>query len=219
MVNGRGPTLSLNQNLLAGALLVALGCFSVWLTRDLTQGSLSSMGAGFMPRYLGIAIAAIGGVLFALGIRSAKKDFQHISWRGLGLVLLAIVVFALTIRPFDLGFMTTPGLGLIVAGPLAVIISGYASPEAQIRELLLIAFSLTAFSILLFADILNLPLPVFPKVLAASFAGISAKLVLRCATGGLVVVALLALASLRKSTRKPPMSGSETAAGAEVSNV
>lgn len=108
------------------------------------------------------------------------------------MISLSVVVFAVTIRPFDLGLVTTPGLGLLIAGPMTVLIAGYASPEANLRELLIIAFSLTAFSILLFADVLNLPLPVFPKIVNVVLSGIPSKLVLRVTTGLLVVLAIAA---------------------------
>ncbi|WP_188110311.1 tripartite tricarboxylate transporter TctB family protein [Agrobacterium tumefaciens] len=192
MTLGRKATPSLNENVFAGAFLIALGCFAIWLTSDLSQGNLSSMGAGFLPRYLGMAISVLGAVLFAAGLRSPASGFGRTNWRGLALVSLSVTVFALTIRPFDLGLVTTPGLGMLIAGPTTVLIAGYASPETNLRELLIIAFSLTAFSILLFADVLNLPLPVFPKILNVVLSGISAKLVLRVTTGLLVVLAITA---------------------------
>ena len=39
----------------------------------------------------------------------------------------AVAAFALTIRPVELGGASTPGLGLIVAGPLAVVIGGFGA--------------------------------------------------------------------------------------------
>ena len=70
------------------------------------------------------------------------------------------------LRPVQLGSVTTPGLGLVVAGPLAIFISGFATPETRIRELLILALGLTAFCMVLFGDVLNLSIPVFPQPLA-----------------------------------------------------
>ena len=62
-----------------------------------------------------------------------------------------------------------PGLGLAFAGPLAILIGGYATPEARLRELVILALGLTPFCMLLFGDLLNLPIPIFPAALADSF--------------------------------------------------
>ena len=86
------------------------------------------------------------------------------SLRGPVFVIVAILAFALTIRPFSLRRpLTIPGLGLLVAGPLAIIIGGYATPEARLRDLVILALSLTPFCMVLFGDLLNLPIPVFPQ--------------------------------------------------------
>jgi hypothetical protein len=74
-----------------------------------------------------------------------------------------VLAFAATIRGLALGPVTIPGLGLIVAGPLAIFIGGFATPEARLRELVILALALTAFCMILFGDLLNLPIPLFPQ--------------------------------------------------------
>ena len=52
-------------------------------------------------------------------------------------------------------------------------------------------FGLTAFCMILFGDILNLPIPVFPNALLDVFpAGWSQKAILRLAAGALTVLAI-----------------------------
>jgi putative tricarboxylic transport membrane protein len=65
-------------------------------------------------------------------------------------VTLGVVAFGLTIR--------SPGL--LVAGPLVVLIGGAASPEVRPRELAVFAALVTAFCIGLFRYALGLPIPV-----------------------------------------------------------
>ncbi len=68
-----------------------------------------------------------------MGLQQELQEFPGIA----GLVAvrqaiqapLAILAFAATIRPATLGPVTTPGLGLIVAGPLAVILAGFRQRE------------------------------------------------------------------------------------------
>lgn len=180
--------LPLNQNLIGGLMLMALAATALWLTSDLSQGSLSSMGAGFLPRWLAVAIGVLGLALIAVALRSGDEALGRVSWRGLFLVLLAIVGFALMIRPFNVGTTMVPGLGLIIAGPFAVIVGGFASPDARLRELVVLALMLTAFCMLLFGDVLNLPIPIFPQALSGFLAGVPAKLLLRSAAALLIAV-------------------------------
>ena len=104
----------------------------------------------------------------------------------------------MTIRPFSFAGLATPGLGLLVAGPLAIILGGYATPEARLRDLIILALSLTPFCMVLFGDLLNLPIPVFPQALADLFpAGWSQKAVLRLTAAVMAGAALLLFLATR----------------------
>ena len=104
----------------------------------------------------------------------------------------------------QLGALATPGLGLVVAGPLAIVISGYATPEARFRDLLVLALSLTAFCMVLFGDLLNLPLPLFPQPLADALpADWTQRQTLRATAGALALAAAAVwlLGRLGRATR------------------
>jgi len=187
----RGPIRS-PQGLVAGLALVALAGLALTLTSDLPQGTLSSMGPAMLPRWLAVGIGLCGLALVVVAFIRPGEGLERWSLRGPLLVILAILAFALTIRPFTalafsvrfgpvvIGPFTTPGLGLIAAGPLAILIGGFASPEARLRELVVLALSLTPFCMLLFGDLLNLPIPLFPQEMAQLFpADWSQKQVLR----------------------------------------
>ncbi|WP_182084399.1 tripartite tricarboxylate transporter TctB family protein [Aureimonas sp. ME7] len=180
------------RNLVGGLLLVGLAAGALRLSAQLDQGTLGAIGPGMFPRWLAFCLGLCGLAVAASALKegdpSGADGLEAIGVRGPALVLLAIASFALTLRPFELGPFSTPGGGLLVAGPLTVFLGGLATPEARPRELLAIGAGLTAFSIVLFADLLNLPIPVYPQALAdALFAGWSHKTVLR------VLAALLAL--------------------------
>ncbi len=180
------------QNLLGGLLLLALVALALWLTRDLDQGTLRSMGPAMLPRWLAIGVGLCGLALVISAFLKVGDTLERWSLRGPLMVLLAVFAFAVTIRPFTFGGVQTPGLGLVVAGPLAIIIGGYASNEARFRDLVILALTLTPFCMVLFGDLLNLPIPVFPQRLAdLLFAGWSQKAVLRLTAAALAVVAAL----------------------------
>ncbi|GJE46451.1 tripartite tricarboxylate transporter TctB family protein [Methylobacterium soli] len=194
----RGP-----QALAAGLGLVGLGIFGIWAGSDLPQGSLRSMGPGFLPRWLSAGIALCGLALAGSGLFKEGQRLPAIALRGPVVVMLAILAFALTIRPVTIGPLTTPGLGLIVAGPLAIVIGGYATAEARLRELAILALFLTAGCMLLFGDLLNLPIPIFPTALLEAFSGsVSPRLLLRAVAAGLGLIGLMLLALGRGARRR-----------------
>ena len=164
----RGP-IRAPQNFAGALLLLFLAAFALWATSSLSQGTLRAMGPAMLPRWLAFGVGACGVALLVGAFLKAGDAMEAWGLRGPVVVLAAIVLFAVTIRPFDLGIGQTPGLGLAAAGPLAIIVGGYASPEARMRELLILALALTAFCMLLFGDLLNLPIPQFPQGISDLF--------------------------------------------------
>ena len=200
-----GPVRS-PQSLAGGILLIALAALALWLTRDLDQGTLNAMGPAMLPRWLAIGVGLSGLALLAFAFIKDGDALERWSLRGPVFVIGAIVAFALTIRPFSFGGgLATPGLGLLFAGPLAIILGGYATPEARLRDLVLLALSLTPFCMVLFGDLLNLPIPVFPQALTGLFpADWSQKAVLR-ATAGIMAAAAVILFLTTRNRRPAPV--------------
>ena len=92
------------------------------------------------------------GTIFLMFLSTLK----HSAWlearglRGPFFIVAGILAFAVTIRLF----------GLVVAGPLAMVIGGYATPEVREKEILIFAAIMTAFCVGLFRYTLNLPIPI-----------------------------------------------------------
>ncbi|MET0427627.1 MAG: tripartite tricarboxylate transporter TctB family protein [Microvirga sp.] len=183
----RGP-----QSLAGGLLLLALAALALWLTSDLSKGTLRSMGPAMLPDWLAYGVALCGIALVAGAFMKAGDALERWSVRGPLLVLIGILAFAATIRPFSFGSLSLPGLGLVAAGPLAIVIGGYATPEVRLRDLVILALSLTPFCMLLFGDLLNLPIPIFPQSLASLFpADWSQKAILRATAAVMLAAALV----------------------------
>ncbi|HVL74069.1 MAG TPA: tripartite tricarboxylate transporter TctB family protein [Beijerinckiaceae bacterium] len=138
------------QGFVAGLGLIGLGLFAIWASSELSQGTLRAMGPAMMPRWLAIGVVLSGLALVALAVFKPGEALQRWSLRGPLLVCAAIVAFALTIRV----------VGLAVAGPLAMIIGGFATPEVRWRELVIFTAVMTAFCVLLFRYMLKLPIPI-----------------------------------------------------------
>lgn len=191
------------QSFVAGIGLILLGLFGIWASSDLDYGSLRAIGPGLMPFWLSIGIIACGIALGIAGFTHDGAPLQPITLRGPAVVILAILLFAVTIRPFTWGGITTPGLGLIIAGPLAVIVGGYATHEARFLDLVTLALLLTAGCMLLFGDMLNLPIPIFPSAVVQALTGtIPARTMLRIAAGVLALAGALLILLQRRSNKR-----------------
>jgi hypothetical protein len=201
-----GPVIRAPQSLAGGILLIALASLALVLTRDLDQGTLTTMGPAMLPRWLAVGVGLAGLALVVTAFLKEGDSMEHWSLRGPAFVIGAILAFALTIRPFSFGGgLSIPGLGLVVAGPLAIIVGGYATPEARLRDLVLLALSLTPFCMVLFGDLLNLPIPVFPQALTSLFpADWTQKAVLR-ATAAIMIVAAFILFLTTRNRRQGPI--------------
>jgi len=140
----------LSKDLLAGATLVALALVALYASAPLAAGTLRAVGPGALPRALALVVLVAGSGFAIAALVRRGEVLGRWPLRGALFVTLAIVAFALTIRT----------VGLAVAGPAVVIVSGAASAETRPVELVVFAVIMTAFCIGLFRFALGLPIPV-----------------------------------------------------------
>jgi putative tricarboxylic transport membrane protein len=138
------------RDLLAGASLLALALFALWATAPLDAGTRRAMGPGMLPRVVAIAIGAVGLGLAAASFLKRGEELGRWPLRGPFFISLAVLAFALTIRT----------VGLALAGPLVVIVSGAATSDSRPKELVVFALVMTALCVGLFKYALGLPIPV-----------------------------------------------------------
>jgi putative tricarboxylic transport membrane protein len=127
-----------------------VAALALFASRDLEVGTLRSVGPGALPRALALLILAAGAGFTVVALIRGGEPLGRWPLRGAVFITLALVAFALTIR----------SLGLAVAGPAIVIVSGAATSETRPVELVVFALVLTAACIGLFRFALGLPLPV-----------------------------------------------------------
>jgi putative tricarboxylic transport membrane protein len=138
------------RKLVAGLALLLLSAFALWAVRDLSQGTPQFMGPAMFPRWVAILIGLCGLTLILASAGRNGEEIGRLPLRGPVLVSAGILLFALTIRE----------LGLAVAGPLAVIVSGFAADDVRPSEIVLFAIALTVFCIALFRYLLDLAMPI-----------------------------------------------------------
>ncbi|MCC6887716.1 MAG: tripartite tricarboxylate transporter TctB family protein [Hyphomicrobiales bacterium] len=143
------------QDFIGGLIIIAVGLFALWQGADLPMGSLEGVGPGMLPRGLAVLLALLGATLSLSAVFEVGLPLGRWSIRGPLFVLGAMLAFALSVRP----------LGLIVAGPMVVVIGSFASDEARPLETAVFGVAMTVFCIGLFKYALGLPIPLAPWLL------------------------------------------------------
>lgn len=144
-----------NREVCAGVFLIAMGALGYYAAYPLETGSLSGVGSGLLPKAVAVGSGLFGIYLIAIGLMGSNERIEGFSIRGIIFVLGAIITFAGTVRPF----------GLLVAGPLAMLISSMADPDTRPVEILIYTACMTAGCYMLFKVVLRLPIPALPPLL------------------------------------------------------
>jgi putative tricarboxylic transport membrane protein len=146
----RGP-----QDFVGGLALIAIALFALWASSDLQGMHGFSFGAGTAPRMFAVLLLGLGIAVMVVGLVTDGEHITTYAWRGPLFVSLAILSFAITIRP----------LGLVVSAFASFIISALGTPEMKWKETIIVGICLTIGCSLLFPYALGLPLQLFPRFL------------------------------------------------------
>ena len=134
---------------------MAIGLFALWASSDLQGMHGFSFGAGTAPRMFASLLLGLGIAVMIAGVVTDGPHMATYAWRGPLFVSLAILSFALTIRP----------LGLVISAFASFLISALGTPETRWRETIIVGICLTIGCSLLFPYALGLPLQLFPRFL------------------------------------------------------
>jgi putative tricarboxylic transport membrane protein len=156
-------------DLAGGIFLVTLGALGYFGAFGLPFGTLSGIGSGLLPKVMALLVAVFGVLLLVQSLLVAGSGLDQWAVRGIVFVLGAVLVFAMTVRP----------LGLLVAGPLAVIVSALADKDTRPVEVIIFSVVMTLITGLLFKELLNLPIPfdpvgIIPEPVTAAYVGFKA---------------------------------------------
>jgi hypothetical protein len=143
------------QDYIGGIVLMALALFALWASSDLQGMRGFSFGAGTAPRMFGGLLVALSAGIALTGLMTEGPPLAHYGWRGPLFVMLAILFFAIAIRP----------LGLVVTAFASFMIAAMGSHETRWLEAAIVGACLTITCALLFPYVLGLPMPMFPRFL------------------------------------------------------
>lgn len=139
------------KDIAAGAIFIAIGLFfglNAWM--NLRIGKAFSMGPGFFPVVLGAILVALGLAIMVTAYGRQPEAFGSVPWRGIGMVMFAVIFFAVTVR----------GLGMAPSLGIATVVAAMSSGRISLPAAILVSIALTAFCVLVFIYALSLPYPV-----------------------------------------------------------
>lgn len=142
----------------SGVLFIVTGLAFAWGATSYTFGSSVQPGPGYFPVGLGLLLALIGACVIFGSLKIKTEDGEPIGswgWRPLILITASVAVFGVALQP----------LGLLIALPLLVVVSAWASDEFRWKEATASAVILTFGCWAVFSWALNLQLPLWPSFL------------------------------------------------------
>jgi putative tricarboxylic transport membrane protein len=157
----RGP-----RDFFGGVALIVVAAVALWLSSNLPGQQGFAFGPGTAPRIFATVLMFIGVVIAITGLLVKGPPVDKFAVRGPALVLVAILIFAGTIRGIRVDLagipIRIPALGMVPSTFLAFVISIFASSEFRLVESLIAAVAMTIFCVVLFVYVLQLPFQLWP---------------------------------------------------------
>ena len=133
-----------------GVIYIVVGSGAWIISRDYGMGSAVKMGPAYFPTILGILLTLIGIISVVRSFLKSGSPIGTVAWKGLVLIVVSTLLFGMIVR----------GAGLIIALPLLVIVSAFASARFSWKTSLAEAAGITVFCIVVFLKGLGVPLPI-----------------------------------------------------------
>lgn len=133
--------------------LVLLALAALWLTRDIPGMDGPQFGPGTVPRMFAVCLLLLSGTVAIWSVFSEGESPGQFHLRGMIVVSISVVVFALLIRP----------LGLAITTFVSFMIAALGTNETRWIEVTIVAALFTVASILLFVYGLALQFTILPR--------------------------------------------------------
>ena len=137
----------------AALIYLTIGLGAIYMGGDLPMGTALKMGPAYFPTVLGILLSLIGFISLVRSFVQKGDPIPAFAWKPLLLITGATVVFALLVR----------GAGLLIALPLFMIMTAFASVKFRWGPTLALAAVATVACALVFVKALGVPLPLIGR--------------------------------------------------------
>ena len=145
------PAIRNFNDLASGAMFLSTAIVFGAASLAVPLGNAMRMGPGYFPLALSVLLGCIGAFLVGRAFTGENERAPAVAWRGLAVVCLSAIVFAVLIRP--------AGFAIAVGASAAFI--AVASRQMNVAQVLVLTAAIVAFCWLVFIKGLGLPWPVF----------------------------------------------------------
>lgn len=143
------------KDLVAGAIFICIGLFFAFSSLGYRLGTPDRMGPGFFPLMLGTLLTLLGAGVALTALRGAEErsgKLETLNLRGLGIIILATVLFGLIIQ----------SAGLLVTLAVCAAITSFAAPGARYRTVISNMAVQLIIGLGIFHFLLRLQIPLLP---------------------------------------------------------
>lgn len=146
------------KNFWSGLMFIAFGLFFAGFAQQYDMGTAARMGPAFFPTILGGLMFGLGVIvgMEGLAVEVADGKVEPFNFRGLGLVLGAVIAFGMLLRP----------AGLIVALFVLIVVSSLGGNEFKLRDVLLLTVGLSVLVLAVFIYALSMTIPIWPAFIS-----------------------------------------------------
>lgn len=134
-------------NVVCGAFFILAGLVFGYQSLEVDLGSWLKIGPGGLPLVLSALLILLGAIILVQALRVEGEAIGKIAWRGMVFILLAPLIFGLTVR----------GLGFVPAVFVTSLFASFASYRMSWWMALLLSLALAVFSLIVFSYGLGLP--------------------------------------------------------------
>jgi hypothetical protein len=133
-------------------MFAAFGVGFAWVAQNYQMGTSVRMGPAYFPTVLGGLLAVLGIAIVVVSLVSAGPPVARFFFRPLILIVLAVVLFGLLLKP----------LGLVLSLAVLVGVGAFGGFEFKWKEVSILYVVLAIFSAWVFVKGLGLPIPIWP---------------------------------------------------------
>jgi hypothetical protein len=139
----------------AGLMFIGFGLGFMIVAQNYAMGTAVRMGPAYFPTVLGGLLAVIGLAIFVKSFAVNGPPVPRFVLRPMTLILVAIILFGVFLKP----------LGLIVSAAILIGLGALGGHEFKSKEVGILYAVLVVFSVLVFVKGLGLPIPTCPVFL------------------------------------------------------
>jgi hypothetical protein len=136
----------------AGLMFIGFGIAFALIAQNYQMGTAVRMGPAYFPTWLGVIMALIGLAIFVQSLIGEGPKVSRFYFKPLVLLVLAIVLFGVLLKP----------LGLVLAAAILVGVGAFGGVDFRWKEVIILFVVLAVFSVFVFVKGLGLPIPVWP---------------------------------------------------------